>query len=245
MGDLVLVSGGLDSTVCLTLARRNDGRPLALSFDYGQLHGIELQRSAAIATSLGVERLVVRLNARDWGGSALTDAGIGVPDAAPQAVPDAAPQVVAVDAADSSSIIPATYVPARNLIFLSIAAGIAEARGLDRIHIGVNAVDYSGYPDCRPEFIAAFREAARLGLRRGVEGMPLEIVTPLIALSKAEIVKLGVEIGAPLGLSWSCYRGGEVPCGRCDACALRAKGFAEAGVRDDALQASPAGGASG
>ena len=227
MSDLVLLSGGLDSTVCLTLAVRAAAesagpRPVALSFDYGQLHGIELERSEAVAASLGTERIVVQLNARTWGGSALTDGRMEVPDAA-----------------GAGTGIPVTYVPARNLIFLSIAAGVAEARGLDRLHIGVNAVDYSGYPDCRPEFVAAFSEAARLGLRRGVEGHPLEVVTPLIELSKAGIVKLGSDCGAPLHLSWSCYRSGPSPCGRCDACVLRAKGFSEAGLDDPALAHGP------
>jgi 7-cyano-7-deazaguanine synthase len=128
-----------------------------------------------------------------------------------------------------------TYVPARNLIFLSVAAGVAEVRQADAIYIGVNALDYSGYPDCRPEFIESFAATAALALKRGVEGRPLELRTPLIDLTKAQIVKLGVSVGAPIELSWSCYRGDERPCGRCDACVLRAKGFAEAGVADPAL----------
>jgi 7-cyano-7-deazaguanine synthase len=221
--DLVLFSGGLDSTVCLALADREAltsgaGRPVAIGFDYGQRHRTELERAAEIAASLGLERIVVELDTRGWGGSALTDSRIDVP-------------VGSVSAAS----IPVTYVPARNLIFLSVAAGVAEARGLDRIFIGVNAVDYSGYPDCRPEFVDAFREAARLGLKRGVEGRPVEVVTPLVDLSKADIVRLGVELGAPLGLTWSCYQGGDAPCGGCDACVLRARGFAAAGVDDPAL----------
>jgi 7-cyano-7-deazaguanine synthase len=131
--------------------------------------------------------------------------------------------------------IPVTYVPARNSIFLAVALGVAEARDLDAVWIGVNAVDYSGYPDCRPAFIEAFRGVAATGQRRGVEGDPVGIRTPLIELSKADIVRLGVERGAPLDRTWSCYRGDTAPCGRCDACRLRARGFAEAGVDDPAL----------
>jgi 7-cyano-7-deazaguanine synthase len=221
--DLVLFSGGLDSTVCLTLAEREAARnsierPIAIGFDYGQRHRTELERAAVIAASLGIERMVVELDTRSWGGSALTDPLIEVPPATAEA-----------------ASIPATYVPARNLIFLSVAAAVAEARGLDRIWIGINAVDYSGYPDCRPEFVTAFREAARLGLKRGAEGRPLDIVAPLVELSKADIVRLGLELGAPLALTWSCYQGGDNPCGGCDACVLRARGFAEAGADDPAL----------
>jgi 7-cyano-7-deazaguanine synthase len=222
-GDLVLFSGGLDSTVCLALADRDAlqagaARPTAIGFDYGQRHRTELARAAGIAALLGLERIVVELDTRPWGGSALTDPRIEVP------VGD-----------EAGASVPVTYVPARNLIFLSVASAVAEARGLDRIFIGVNAVDYSGYPDCRPEFVEAFTEAARLGLKRGVEGRPVEIVAPLVDLSKADIVLLGMELAAPLGLTWSCYQGGDRPCGECAACVLRARGFAEAGVEDPAL----------
>jgi 7-cyano-7-deazaguanine synthase len=224
--NVVVLSGGLDSTVCLALAVR-EGAVVALTFDYGQRHRIELDRAAAVASRYGAEQLVVRLDASRWGGSALTDAGIEVPDAGPAADPSGA------GAAD----IPVTYVPARNLIFLSVAMGVCEARDAAAAYLGVNALDYSGYPDCRPEFIHSFAATAGLALKRGIEGRPVEIRTPLIALTKAEIVLLGVELGAPLDLTWSCYRGGPVPCGTCDACRLRAKGFAEAGVADPALAA--------
>jgi 7-cyano-7-deazaguanine synthase len=130
-----------------------------------------------------------------------------------------------------------TYVPARNLIFLSVAMGVSEARDADAVYLGVNALDYSGYPDCRPEFVRSFATTAALALKRGVEGRPVEIRTPLIDLTKAQIVRLGLDVGAPLELTWSCYRGGPAPCGACDACRLRAKGFAEAGVADPALAA--------
>ena len=217
-----MLSGGLDSTVCLALAAEKAHpreRLVALTFDYGQRHRIELERAAAVASHYGADHLVVHLDASAWGGSALTDATVDVPDAS-------------VGDADQ---IPVTYVPARNLIVLSVAMGVAEARNLDGVTIGVNALDYSGYPDCRPEFIRSFEATAALALKRGVEGDPIEVRTPLLDLTKADIVRLGVSVQAPLELTWSCYRGDDRPCGTCDACALRAKGFAEAGVADPAL----------
>ncbi len=213
--NLVVLSGGLDSTVCMAVAAR-EGPVLALTFDYGQRHRIELDRAAAVAAHYGAEQLVVRLDASQWGGSALTDPAIEVPEA-------------------GGDDIPVTYVPARNLIFLAVAMGVGEARDADAAYLGVNALDYSGYPDCRPEFVRSFAATAALALKRGVEGRPVEIRTPLIDLSKADIVRLGTELGAPLELTWSCYRGGPVPCGACDSCRLRAKGFAEAGRPDPAL----------
>lgn len=189
---------------------------VALTIDYGQRHRVELERAAAVAAHYGAEHLVVPLDLSRWGGSALTDASIDVPEA-------------------GGAGIPVTYVPARNLVFLSLAMGVAEARDADAVYLGVNALDYSGYPDCRPEFVASFRQTAALALKRGVEGRPVEVRTPLIDLSKADIVRLGLSVGAPLALTWSCYRGGTTPCGACDSCALRAKGFAEAGVADPAL----------
>ncbi|MBV9254249.1 MAG: 7-cyano-7-deazaguanine synthase QueC [Actinobacteria bacterium] len=216
---LVVLSGGLDSTVCLGLARRDADRVDAVTFDYGQRHRVELDHAAAVAAHYGVEHLVVPIDLTGWGGSALTDASIDVPE--PTAGGDAS--------------IPVTYVPARNLIFLSLAMGIAEARDLDTVYLGVNALDYSGYPDCRPEFVQSFAATAALALKRGVEGNPIEVRTPLVDLGKADIVRLGLELDAPLRLTWSCYRGAHLPCGRCDSCALRAKGFAEAGVPDPAL----------
>ncbi len=221
MSALVVLSGGLDSTVCMALARRDAGGvPLALTFDYGQRHRVELDRAAGVAGHYGAEHLVVRLDTSAWGGSALTDPTIEVPAAADEG---------------SAPGIPVTYVPARNSIFLAVALGVAEARDLDAVYLGVNAIDFSGYPDCRPDFIEAFRGVARTGQKRGVEGDPIAIVTPLIESTKADIVRLGLELGAPLALTWSCYRGEATPCGRCDACALRARGFAEAGAVDPAL----------
>jgi len=210
--------------VCLALAARSgsdagDGGGLvAVTFDYGQRHRVEIERARSIAERYGAEWLCVQLDASQWGGSALTDSSIAVP-------------VEGVD----TDVIPVTYVPARNLIFLSVAVGVAEARDADAVYLGVNALDYSGYPDCRPEFIESFRQTAALALKRGVEGRPVDIRTPLIDLTKADIVRLGVEVGAPLELTWSCYLGVDRPCGECDACRLRAKGFAEAGVEDPAL----------
>jgi 7-cyano-7-deazaguanine synthase len=218
MNALVILSGGLDSTVCTALATRDHDEVLALTFDYGQRHRVELDRAAAVAAHYGAEHLVVTLDAAQWGGSALTDPAIEVPEAV----------------LDSTAI-PVTYVPARNLVFLAVAMGVAEARNADVVYLGVNALDYSGYPDCRPEFVRAFEAAAALALKRGVEGNPVEVRTPLIDLGKADIVRLGVSLDAPLHLTWSCYRGDADPCGHCDACALRAKGFAEAGVTDPAL----------
>lgn len=220
-----MLSGGLDSTVCLALAAERahpQERLVALTFDYGQRHRVELERATAVADHFGADHLLVQLNASAWGGSALTDASIDVPDA---------------DASNADGGIPVTYVPARNLIFLSVAMGVAEARDVDAVTIGVNALDYSGYPDCRPEFISSFASTAALALKRGVEGNPIEVRTPLLDLTKADIVRLGLSVDAPLELTWSCYRGDARPCGTCDACELRAKGFAEAGVADPALAA--------
>ena len=217
-GGLVVLSGGLDSTVCLALAA--DGAPVppvALTFDYGQRHRVEIDRAREVAAHYGADHLVVSLDTSAWGGSALTDPDVDVP------------------AGGTTTGVPVTYVPARNSIFLAVALGVAEARDLDDVWIGVNAVDYSGYPDCRPAFIEAFRQVAATGQRRGVDGDAVGIRTPLIDLSKADIVRLGVERGAPLELTWSCYLGDAAPCGTCDACLLRARGFAEAGVDDPAL----------
>lgn len=218
---VVLVSGGLDSTVCSAIAAAENDHLIAVVFDYGQRHRRELESAAEVAAYFGAELLTVTLNARDWGGSALTDDLVEVP--------------VSREIDES---IPATYVPARNLVFLSIALGIAEAREADQVFIGVNALDYSGYPDCRPEFIESFGETGALALKRGVEGNPVRVVAPLIKMTKSEIVALGCELDAPLDLTWSCYLGGNDPCGVCDSCVLRARGFAEAGVDDPALSGS-------
>jgi len=212
-----LLSGGLDSATCLAYARREGFECFALSFDYRQRHSVELQAAAKVATSLGAEKhLVVPIDLRLFGGSALTS-DIDVPKAG------------------VSEGIPVTYVPARNTIFLALALAWAEVLGSADIFIGVNAIDYSGYPDCRPEFIAAFERMANLATKAGVEGRTrIQIHTPLIQLSKSEIIKLGRDLGVDFGLTHSCYDPDECgrPCGWCDSCRLRRKGFADAGIED-------------
>jgi 7-cyano-7-deazaguanine synthase len=212
-----LLSGGLDSTTCLAYARREGFECYALSFDYGQRHRVELEAAARVAAGLGAAKhLTVPIDLRLFGGSALTSE-IEVPK----------------DGAGGG--IPVTYVPARNTIFLSFALAWAEVLGSSDIFIGVNAIDYSGYPDCRPEFIAAFERMANLATKSGVEGRTrVEIHTPLIQLSKSEIIQLGRELGVEFGLTHSCYDPDERgrPCGRCDSCRLRLKGFADAGIED-------------
>ena len=216
-----LLSGGLDSATCLALARREGYESYALSFDYGQRHRVELEAAARLATTLGAARHVVAKIGLDvFGGSALTGS-IAVPKGR--------------SADEMGHGIPVTYVPARNTIFLSFALGWAEVLGTGDIFIGVNALDYSGYPDCRPEYIEAYEHMANLATRAGVEGTArVQIHTPLLCLSKAEIVKLARELGVPFALTHSCYDPSPDgrPCGQCDACLLRRKGFEEAGVED-------------
>ena len=217
-----LLSGGLDSSTCLALARRDGFACYAITFDYGQRHKFELEAAAQVAAALGVERhLVVKVGLDAFGGSALT-ADVAVPKSR------------SLD--EMSHGIPVTYVPARNTIFLSLALAWAEVLESADVFIGVNALDYSGYPDCRPEYIEAYERMASLATRAGVEGSTrLKIHTPLIALSKAQIVTLARELGVPFGLTHSCYDpgpGGGRPCGACDACLLRRKGFEEAGIED-------------
>jgi 7-cyano-7-deazaguanine synthase len=216
-----LLSGGLDSSTCLALARREGYASYALSFDYGQRHKIELEAARRVAASIGVERhLVVSIGLDAFGGSALTG-DIAVPKAR--------------STVEMSRGIPVTYVPARNTIFLSFALAWAEVLESSDVFIGVNALDYSGYPDCRPEYIEAYERMANLATRAGVEGRThLKIHTPLMRLTKAEIVKLGHELGLDFGLTFSCYDPGADgrPCGQCDACLLRRKGFQEAGIED-------------
>ncbi|OSZ70565.1 7-cyano-7-deazaguanine synthase QueC [Sphingomonas sp. IBVSS1] len=216
---VVLLSGGLDSTTVAAIARAQGWRILALTIDYNQRHRIELDHAARVAKALGAERhIVLPLDLTGFGGSALT-ADIHVPKGGVEPG------------------IPVTYVPARNTIFLSVALGWAEAAGARDLFIGVNALDYSGYPDCRPEFIAAFETMANSATKAGVEGERFRVHTPLMTLDKAGIIAAGQAAGAPLELTWSCYDptlDGR-PCGLCDSCRLRAKGFAEAGMADPAL----------
>ena len=217
MKAIVLLSGGLDSTVCMAVAREQGFEPLPISFNYQQRHAREVECARQVADFYKVNRhLVVDTNMAAIGGSALTDASVVVPSG----------DVTRHD-------IPVTYVPARNLIFLSYALGYAEVTGADHIFIGVNTLDYSGYPDCRPEFIQLFQQLADYSTKASVaDGRKIKIETPLIQLSKKQIVELGVKLAAPLELTTSCYRGGEVACGTCDSCLLRLKGFAEAGLTD-------------
>jgi 7-cyano-7-deazaguanine synthase len=218
---VVLLSGGLDSATTAAIARAEEFRLYALSIDYGQRHRFELEAARRIAKSLGVERhIVATVNLNAFGGSALTD-DIAVP--------------LERDEEQIAHGIPVTYVPARNTVFLALALGYAEVVGAADIFVGVNAIDYSGYPDCRPEFIAAFEKLANLATKAGVEStMQFRIHTPLIHLTKAEIIRCGTELGVDYGLTHSCYAPSEpgTACGRCDACQLRLKGFAEAGLGD-------------
>ena len=213
---VILVSGGLDSTTVLAMARAQGYDCYTLSFDYGQRHRAELAAAERVSAALGdVEHKVVRLNLDSIGGSALTDTAIEVPE-------------------EDTEGIPITYVPARNTVFLSIALGWAEVLEAHDIFIGVNAVDYSGYPDCRPEFIEAFEATANLATRAGVEGQKISIHTPLIDLTKGEIIEAGVDLGVDYSLTVSCYQATEdgLACGRCDSCRLRRQGFVDAGLDD-------------
>ena len=213
---VVLLSGGLDSATALAIARERGYACYALSFDYGQRHAIELHAARQIATALGVvEHKVLPLSLDAIGGSALTDSAIEVPD-------------------EGGEGIPVTYVPARNTVFLSLALGWAEVLGARDLFVGVNAVDYSGYPDCRPEYIQAFEKLANLATKAGAEGEHFQVHAPLIEMTKAEIIRQGSRLGVDYALTVSCYQADEQgrACGRCDSCRFRAQGFAEAGVPD-------------
>ncbi|MEM7080844.1 MAG: 7-cyano-7-deazaguanine synthase QueC [Pseudomonadota bacterium] len=223
---VVLVSGGLDSATVLAIAAQ-EFACYALSFDYGQRHMAELRAAQAVARAHGArDHRVLDINLRQFGGSALTDDAIDVPD---------------FDASSSETDIPVTYVPARNTVFLSLALAWAEVLQAHDIFIGVNAVDYSGYPDCRPEFIDAFAHTANLATRVGVEGQEIKIHTPLIDLTKAEIVQRGVDLGVDYGQTVSCYQAtdGGLACGHCDSCYLRRAGFVDAGIDDPTRYVNP------
>ena len=213
---VILVSGGLDSTTVLAMARSQGYACYTLSFDYGQRNRAELLAAERVSTALGdVEHKVVHLNLDSIGGSALTDTSIAVPEVETEGIP-------------------VTYVPARNTVFLSIALGWAEVLGADDIFIGVNAVDYSGYPDCRPEYIAAFEAVANLATKAGVEGRKMTVHTPLMTLGKGAIIEAGAALGVDYGLTVSCYQATEegLACGLCDSCRLRREGFEQAGITD-------------
>ena len=222
MKAVVLLSGGLDSSTVLYLAKSEGYSCHALSFDYQQRHRRELVAANAIATAVGVAaHQIVNFDLRLWGGSALTDSKIAVPQDR--------------DLAAMSASIPITYVPARNTIFLSFALAYAETIGASRVYIGVNALDYSGYPDCRPDYIDAMRSVFKLGTKQGREGTPIEIITPLIQLKKTEIIQLGDRLGVPWAKTWSCYSGDPIPCGTCDSCLLRLAAFKDLGLVDPAM----------
>jgi len=214
---VVLVSGGLDSATVLAIAQRDGFECYSLSFDYGQRHRAELDAACNVSLRQGVpNHKIVSLDLRSIGGAALTDDKIAIPEA------------------ETSSGIPVTYVPARNTVFLAIALGWAEVLGAQHIFIGVNAVDYSGYPDCRPEFIAAFERLANLATRSGAEGRSIHIHAPLVALTKAEVIRCGIGLGIDYASTVSCYQAtvDGLACGRCDSCRLRKNGFAQAGLAD-------------
>lgn len=213
-----LISGGIDSCVTAFIAEKDGYDVYALSFDYGQRHGKETEYAREIASAVKArDHVVFKVDLHQFGGSSLLEASSAVPGH---------------DVEEIGRSIPSTYVPARNTVFLSIGLAYAEVVDASTVFIGANAVDYAGYPDCRPEYIEAFQKMADLATRQGVEGRSIEIKTPLLFLTKAEIIKKGLELGAPLSKTWSCYQGGERACGRCDSCLLRLKGFKEAGVKD-------------
>lgn len=216
MKAICLLSGGLDSTVTLAYALHQGYEVTALTINYGQRHKRELDAARAVTAHYKVPHIVMDFPLTGFR-SALTDDSIPIPDRKPEEI---------------GYDIPDTYVPARNIVFLSLAAGLAESVDASAVFIGANAIDYSGYPDCRPEFFQSFESMLEVGTKRGVLGHPVRIEHPILKKTKAEIVKLGMKLEAPLHLTWSCYRGGEKACGHCDSCVLRLKGFKEAGATD-------------
>jgi len=217
---VVLLSGGLDSATVLYWAKKKGFECLCLAFDYGQRHRREIKAAQKISRAAGCAFTVIKF-CLPWKGSVLLDKKAGVPD-------------YSGSGKKKGVSIPATYVPARNIIFLSFALSYAETVGASAIFIGAHIQDYSGYPDCRPEFYRAFVQAARLGTRAGVEKKGIVIKTPLVHKGKTEIIRLGMRLGVPFELTWSCYRGGRLPCGRCDSCHFRKEGFRKAGLYDPA-----------
>jgi len=216
---VVLLSGGLDSATTLVSAIKAGYSVSVLSFKYGQVHSRELKAARELVKHYNIQRHeIIELDLRKIGKSALIDTSSAIPENR--------------DLDELATEIPTTYVPARNIIMLSCAVAMAESIGAQTVFIGVNTIDYSGYPDCRPDFISAFEHAAELGTKVGVEGNKIKIETPLINLTKSEIIKLGQELNVPFELTWTCYKGGPLACGRCDSCKLRLKGFFEAGLED-------------
>lgn len=221
---VVLLSGGLDSATTLYFAKAKGFQCYCLIFDYGQRHKKEIASAKKIAQRAGCAWQIIKLSL-PWKGSSLLDKKLKIPEFSNS-----------TNSINSSNSIPSTYVPARNIIFLSFALSCAEAIKASSIFIGANAIDYSGYPDCRPGFYRAFIRAVNLGTKAGVEGRGFSIFTPLIKMTKAGIIKLGTRLKVPYELTWSCYQGGRKPCGKCDSCNFRARGFQEAGYRDPLLR---------
>ncbi len=222
---VVLLSGGLDSATCLFWAKKQGFNCHCLIFDYGQRHKKEIQQAAKIAKTAKCKYQIVKISF-PWKGSSLLDKNIKVPMSSFK---------LSASSIQHASVIPSTYVPARNTIFLSFALSFAEAIKAQAIVIGANALDYSGYPDCRPGYFQAMQKMANLATKAGVEGKKIKILTPLLHKTKAQIIRLGNSLKVPYQLTWSCYRGGTSPCGTCDSCILRAKGFREAGQSDPAV----------
>ena len=220
---VVLLSGGLDSATVLYWARRQGFSPVCLIFDYGQRHSREIESAKKIARAAGCPYKLAKISL-PWQGSCLLDNKIKIPEAA-------------IAGEKAAGQIPSTYVPARNIIFLSLALSLAETISSKAVFIGANAVDFSGYPDCRPEFYRAFEKVISRGTKAGAEKIKIKVWTPLINLTKAGIIKLGLKLGVPYELTWSCYQGKKSPCGKCESCFYRAKGFQEAGKQDPALGA--------
>lgn len=210
---VVLLSGGLDSATTAAIALCQGYEAIALSFRYGQRHLRELQAATKIVKKLGIqEHFIVDINLAQWGGSSLTDASLSLPQDGVK-----------------PGIIPSTYVPGRNTVFIAIALSLAEAKNAEAIYLGINAIDYSGYPDCRPEYLAAYQQLANLASKVGVEGKAPQLVAPLVQDSKIDIVRRAVKLGVPIEDTWSCYQGGETPCGLCDSCRIRDRALIDAG----------------
>ena len=213
---VVLLSGGLDSATTAAIAISEDYEAIALSFRYGQRHEKELQSAAKIVRSLGIQQhYLIDVNLSQWGGSSLTDNNLEIPKEGVE--PD---------------IIPSTYVPGRNTVFIAIALSLAEAQGASAIYLGINAVDYSGYPDCRPEYLDTYQKLANLSSKTAIEGNAIELVAPLVKDTKIDIVKRALSLGIPIEQTWSCYQGGEQPCGVCDSCRIRDRALIAAGRPD-------------
>ena len=212
---VILLSGGLDSSTVLGMATRDGYTCTALSFRYGQRHTVELERAASIARHFGAAHRVIDINIGSFGGSALTDDSIEVPIEG-----------------TSSSVIPSTYVPGRNTVFIAVGLSLAEAIDAGTIHLGINAVDYSGYPDCRPEYLEAFQRLADLATKAGLEGHGARLVAPLLKMTKEDIVHEALNVGVPIEVTWSCYQGGKEPCGVCDSCRIRDAALIKAGRLD-------------